>query len=75
MCQEIEMEITMADGSALPTTFTFSYDSNTRSGSLTVETLDESLVGVIELKAVAWYQAYTAARVEKTFTVEVVAKY
>ncbi len=71
-CKEVEMEIVMPDDSEMPEPFEFTYDVNTRSGSLTVETLNEGLIGFMELKAVAWYQTYPTVRTEKIFIIEIV---
>ena len=72
LCQEVEMEIVMPDDSKMPEPFEFTYDIKTRSGTLTVETLNENLIGFRELKAVAWYQTYPTVKTEKIFIIEIV---
>ena len=67
------MEVTLPDGSPLPSPMTFNYDVASRSGSFTLTTADEALIGLVDLRVVAYYQSYPTVKDEKAFQVEVVA--
>ena len=49
------MEVILPDGSPLPTPMAYFYDMATRSGSFTLTTSDEALIGLVDLKVVAYY--------------------
>lgn len=67
------MAVVARNGSALKSQFAYSYDQSTRSGSFTLDAKNESLVGIQNLKVIAWYPSYPLMeRAEKEFSVEII---